>query len=455
MDTHKDETGKTLSELERIKAFKATVENLHRNLDLPDWVKPVWTMPEGETPWPTHQPVCLLVECYCTAKQSLTNGKPEKGRWNPRTYAVHSSYLKRWATWMDKEDRPITNDTIREYWSTLDTKEVPSSHYGEKHGAGTNDRYQRSNTTKRNHQREIKNCCTWLYKHHLIPVNPFVGEDRVTIIPDTREERLGWSDEDIAKMFAWEAEPVWKRLAKPEDVSSVEPASPVPACQNTGRAKRKQWTPGGPMEREALQAQCVLALGVDSAGRASELCRVDCGHVREEWIVVLTKGEHTGVLFTSKATRALLLQLAEGRADNEPLFIDWHGKRCTPRSLLRLIQRLAERAHVALPADPLHSLRHYAAEYWASKGLPDLVIQRFMNHANLSTTQLYAKPPRGKAARLHEENSPIAGFLSSSDQTPQEREEQLFLEMAKELVRGKAGQLIREHIRSISEREKE
>ncbi len=154
------------------------------------------------------------------------------------------------------------------------------------------------------------------------------------------------------------------------------------------------------MEREELQDQALVLLAVDSALRAgrSACCRAArCGSS----LLVESKGGHWDPAFISPATRAILWELAHGRPDEDPLFRDWNGQRCSVAALRGILVRLARRAGVKLPPRPLHAFRHYAAREWLKANLEDLAIQQLMRHAQLSTTAIYTQLDEDELAALH------------------------------------------------------
>jgi hypothetical protein len=67
-----------------------------------------------------------------------------------------------------------------------------------------------------------------------------------------------------------------------------------------------QWLPDGPLAREALQGHALVALAVDSALRAAEICALTCGQIRAPKLLVMKKGGHVDAAFVSIAARGVL-----------------------------------------------------------------------------------------------------------------------------------------------------
>lgn len=250
-----------------------------------------------------------------------------------------------------------------------------------------------SDQTVRGHYRMLKTFCRWLVDEELLSRDPFSGRGRVQAPPLRKRRQPAYSDADIVKLLSVTTPPNWKRDRK---------------------TARLQWQPGGPLEREALQAQALVLLLADTGMRAGEVCRLTCAQLRASECVVEGKGGHEGVVFFSDITREILIALIGSRPDHQPVFRDWNGRPCSPRSLRSIIERLGERAGVELPPRCLHAFRHYAARKWLSAGVPTLAIKQFMRHSQLSTTELYAQLDETMLARLHHQASPVLSLLDDA-----------------------------------------
>jgi integrase/recombinase XerC len=247
--------------------------------------------------------------------------------------------------------------------------------------------------TLQNEHRMLKTYCRWLVAETLLEADPFSGAGRVRAPAHKRRRRRTYSDEQISSMLA----------------------APAPVAANKrSDSTRVRWSKDGPLEREHAQSRALVLLLVDSAMRAGEVAALSCGDLYSDELIVHSKGDHEDVAFITAPTRAALLTLCEGRADEAPLFRDWHGRRCTVRALRGLLERLADRAGVELPPRPLHAFRHYAARQWLKAGREDLIIRQFMRHSQLATTQIYTELDASELAELHAASSPIQRLLSQA-----------------------------------------
>lgn len=288
------------------------------------------------------------------------------------TRATYRAYLQAYATWVAASgaDDRLAPATLRAYLASRRTD---------------------SNATLRNRARYLRLFCAWLIEQGHLPASPFLGKDRVKMPAKKRVRRAVWSQADVVALLKATAPTQWKRGAR--------------------RTTRQQWTPGGPMEREALQGRALVLLLVDSALRAAEVCALTCGQVRAPRLTVRSKGGHYDAAFVTATTRAELRELAGDRADGDPLFRDWNNRRCSTTGLRGIVRRLAARAGVPLPPRPVHAFRHYAARQWLKAKLPDLTIRQLMRHEDLSTTQIYTDLDDDDLAELHAEASSIDALM--------------------------------------------
>lgn len=288
------------------------------------------------------------------------------------TLATYSQCLKAFNLWL--ECRPISPLTVQAY--LVERKKG------------------RAEATIQNDFRMLKTFCRYLVEVGKLERDPFVGAGRVPNLPHKRQRRQTYAEADIVRLLTVCGPIHWKRERKTD---------------------RRQWRSGGPLEREMLQGRALVLVLVDSAMRAGEVARLTCGQARASELVIESKGGHEDVVYLTDETRAALRALAGMRAADAPLFRDWNGEACSVRALRSLLRRMAKRAMIELPPRPLHAFRHYAAQVWAKSGMPDLVIQQLMRHANLSTTQIYTRLSDPELAEQHARASPIKRLIERAD----------------------------------------
>ena len=292
----------------------------------------------------------------------------------PASLSLYRHVVTSFARWASGEPDPFTPAVISAYLTSLRARDL-------------------SDQTVRGHYRVLKTACRWLVEHDHLERDPFAGRGRVSVPPLRRVRQPAYTDAEIVRLLTCTAPIHWKQ---------------------DRRTDRQQWQPGGPLEREAMQARALVLLLVDTGMRAGEVCRLTCGDLRRPELVVIGKGGHQGVIFLVPQVRLLLEYLALDRPDAAPLFRDWNGRACSVRALRCIVERLAQRANVDLPPRPLHAFRHAAARRWLKAGLPTLAIQQLMRHATVATTMIYCELDTAALETLHANASAVDMLLGRS-----------------------------------------
>ncbi|MCC6628985.1 MAG: tyrosine-type recombinase/integrase [Chloroflexi bacterium] len=157
-------------------------------------------------------------------------------------------------------------------------------------------------------------------------------------------------------------------------------------------------TPWGRRDR------AILTLLYSSGMRVAELCALDRKQIRVDSLggsvpvelAIVGKGRRPRVVFIDQPAQALLAAYLATRDDDYPaLFRPYRGKaradgRLTPRMIQTAIDRYARAAGLASSPTP-HTLRHSFAIHALQGGADTRVVQAFLGHASLATTQRYTK----------------------------------------------------------------
>lgn len=123
-------------------------------------------------------------------------------------------------------------------------------------------------------------------------------------------------------------------------------------------------------------------------------------------IGVIGKGNHPRTVYFSERALGWLKKYLKTRDDDEKaLFINYRRRngsdaRLTPRSVERLVKRYATLANIPFFTTP-HTLRHSMATDLLNQGVDLRIIQEFLGHRNIATTQIYTHVTNKKLRDVH------------------------------------------------------
>lgn len=121
---------------------------------------------------------------------------------------------------------------------------------------------------------------------------------------------------------------------------------------------------------------------------------------------VVGKGGHPRVVyFSARALDALKKYLKSRTDDDEALFIGFGGpirdsRRISVRGVELIVEKYSKMAGIPFLATP-HTLRHSFATDLLSKGVDLRVIQEFLGHRNIATTQIYTHVTSKRLREIH------------------------------------------------------
>ena len=146
----------------------------------------------------------------------------------------------------------------------------------------------------------------------------------------------------------------------------------------------------------------VITMMLDTGLRCSEICNLDLDDVDLEDLSALViggKGEKDRtVLFTNATLDALdawrpirnaRLKNCIREKDQRSLFFSSRSRRLNPRSVQKLLDRIADASDIPRARLSPHVLRHSFATGLLERGADLVTIQRLLGHANISTTRVY------------------------------------------------------------------
>jgi integrase/recombinase XerC len=184
----------------------------------------------------------------------------------------------------------------------------------------------------------------------------------------------------------------------------------------------KRARPGGTKQESLLLVKRDLALFellYASGLRVSELTGLNIADIdrKDLMLRVIGKGNKERIVpFGSKAERAIadywdvragILERAKGRTDPNAVFLNYAGRRLTPRTVNRILKKYASLVNVNFNLHP-HSLRHAFATHLLSDGADLRAIQELLGHQSLSTTQKYTHASIRKLMDVYDKAHPRA-----------------------------------------------
>jgi len=156
--------------------------------------------------------------------------------------------------------------------------------------------------------------------------------------------------------------------------------------------------------RKGRRHLAVLAVLYDTAARVSELTDVKVRDVRLEAPASITldgKGGKIRTVPLMKQTVAILTEyFAENRINQRlqgdlPLFFNGKRKKLTRSGITYIVQKYAGAASDSSPDIPNkitpHILRHSKAMHMVQANIHPIYIRDYLGHADITTTQIYAK----------------------------------------------------------------
>ncbi len=165
----------------------------------------------------------------------------------------------------------------------------------------------------------------------------------------------------------------------------------------------------------AIRDKAIIELLYGSGLRVAELCSLNLEDVdlSDRRLTVTGKGnKQRAVPFGEDATTALhrwldsrheLIKDELSSEDRCALFLGVRGKRIDPRQVRRIVNEVT--AELGEQLSP-HSLRHSAATHMLEAGADIRVVQEFLGHSSLGTTQIYTHVSADRLREIHRQAHP-------------------------------------------------
>ena len=182
-------------------------------------------------------------------------------------------------------------------------------------------------------------------------------------------------------------------------------------------------------ESEDPLAMPVSTLMLDTGLRVSELCALDIDDIDKEDLSALViggKGEKDRtVLFTKNSVDVLESwePIRESRIRESQdvglraMFVSSRGRRINPRSIQKMMDRLADASDIPKSRLSPHTLRHTFATGLLERGADLVTIQRLLGHSSIATTRVYLEIGDQTLREIYhraQRSPPLAGLESDA-----------------------------------------
>jgi len=164
-----------------------------------------------------------------------------------------------------------------------------------------------------------------------------------------------------------------------------------------------------------LRDKAILEVLFSTGLRVSELVGLNREQIDFESreFGVIGKGRRPRVVFLSDRAATWLEKWLNQRSDHwRPVFIRFSGKiaapdedgekmRLTARSIQRIVDKYAKKAHLPLKISP-HGMRHSFATDLLANGAGLRDVQEMLGHKSIATTQIYTHVTRPQLKKVHQ-----------------------------------------------------
>ncbi|MCG2808965.1 MAG: tyrosine-type recombinase/integrase [Candidatus Portnoybacteria bacterium] len=161
-----------------------------------------------------------------------------------------------------------------------------------------------------------------------------------------------------------------------------------------------------------LRDRTILEVLFSTGLRIAELISLNCEQIQINPLVkdleigIVGKGNRNRTVYFSERAMDWLKKYLNTRTDKDKaLFINYYGKknaprRLTDRSIERSIKKYALKAGLSVDTTP-HTIRHSFATDLLEKGVDLRMIQEFLGHRNIATTQIYTHVTNKRLRDVH------------------------------------------------------
>ncbi len=178
-------------------------------------------------------------------------------------------------------------------------------------------------------------------------------------------------------------------VKKPEkiDIKLAKRSGKLPVVLSRGEVEKIIGSISNAKHRLMVSLAYGAGLGV------SEIISLKTGDINTDELTLHiknAKGKKDRITIFPKKIRDDLRNIAAGKKKDEYVFMSNRGGKMTERSVQKMFAAALKKSNIKKPAT-FHSLRHSFAAHLLENGVDIRYVQELLGHANIRTTQIYAK----------------------------------------------------------------
>lgn len=160
-----------------------------------------------------------------------------------------------------------------------------------------------------------------------------------------------------------------------------------------------------------LRDKAILEVLFSTGMRAGELINLNRNQIKiksetkDLEISIIGKGQRPRTVYFSERAVFWLKKYLDKRKNKEKaLFINYRGKKPQTRLTIRSLERIVKKYAIlaGLPLNTVcHTLRHSFATDLLRKGVDLRIVQEFLGHKNIATTQIYTHVTKPQLREIH------------------------------------------------------
>ncbi len=166
-------------------------------------------------------------------------------------------------------------------------------------------------------------------------------------------------------------------------------------------------------EEYGARDRAILEVIYGAGLRISELVNLNLTdlNIRGGWVKVLGKGSKERIVPLGREAcrwvRLCLKKRKPEKTDRLALFCSRYGKRLSRQACWKIIKKYRQKAGIMKKISP-HTLRHSFATHLLSHDADLRLVQEFLGHTNISTTQIYTHITQERLKKVYKKYHPRA-----------------------------------------------